>query len=119
MIKQVLVALTLLSAGCAVEAPAASFPYPASLSASTRRTGAWQQFCEQATTVPQASSLVAARGADGWELVGMSGGVLCYKRPTGDPFLAPVTSSPMAGTMSAPILRAPSYPLSTTRDPGF
>ena len=32
--------------------------------------------------MPQASALVGARGADGWELVAMYNGVLCYKRPS-------------------------------------
>jgi hypothetical protein len=50
----------------------------------------WQQFCETAASVAEASSLAGARGAEGWELVGYSGTALCFKRaaaprsPNGD-----------------------------------
>jgi hypothetical protein len=63
-----------LATSCA-EAPAA-LPPPVA-----QRQVKWQQFCEQAWNVPQASALVAARGADGWELVALYNGALCYKRP--------------------------------------
>ncbi len=66
------------------------------------RPSTWQQFCEQAPTVAHASALAVARGADGWELVGMSNGVLCFKRPMGGalearPELAPRPPAPIAG----------------------
>ena len=65
-------------------------PYPAAPVAVR-----WQQFCEQAMSVSQASWLVSSRGAEGWELVSMYNGVLCYKRP--EP-----SSSPPAAAPSAP-----------------
>src|SRR5271166_5971534 len=68
----------LFAAGCA-EAAAARPGYAPVMS--SQPVGAWQQFCEQAWNVPQASALVAARGADRWELVAMYNGALCYKRP--------------------------------------
>lgn len=97
----------LLSAGCAEPPPAAT----AFGNAPPPRRAGWQQFCEQAWNVQHASSLVAARGADGWELVAMYNGALCYKRPVFDiPRAAlpqPVPSAPAA----------PPVPL--MRDPGF
>lgn len=65
--------------GCAAEAPPP--PAYAVRGGEPAQAAQWQQFCEQAATVSQASWLVSSRGASGWELVGMSGGVLCYKRP--------------------------------------
>jgi len=41
----------------------------------------WQQFCEPATSVQEASTIAAARGADGWELVSFASGAVCFKRP--------------------------------------
>jgi hypothetical protein len=41
----------------------------------------WQQYCEPAASIPEASTLAASRGADGWELVSFSSGALCFKRP--------------------------------------
>ncbi len=41
----------------------------------------WQQFCEPASSIPEASSIAGARGNEGWELVGFFGGALCFKRP--------------------------------------
>ena len=107
MIRPALGLALLLCAGCAAEAtgPIAPSPPP-------RHTGAWQQFCEQAWNVPQASALVAARGADGWELVAMYNGALCYKRPTADPVQAR-DARPQTGPTST----TPLVPL--VRDPGF
>jgi hypothetical protein len=63
------------------------------------RPSQWQQFCEQAWNVPQASALVAARGVGGWELVAMYNGVLCYKRPVPDSSPArPPGAQPWAGS---------------------
>jgi hypothetical protein len=41
----------------------------------------WQQYCEPAASIQEASTLASARGADGWELVSFSSGALCFKRP--------------------------------------
>jgi hypothetical protein len=41
----------------------------------------WQQMCEPASSVPEASSLAGARGAEGWELVNYTPGAVCFKRP--------------------------------------
>jgi hypothetical protein len=41
----------------------------------------WQQFCEGASSISEASSMAAARGAEGYELIGFFGGALCFKRP--------------------------------------
>ena len=105
MVRCALLAL-LLCAGCA-EAPAPVAPYPTT---AFHHTGAWQQFCEQAWNVPHASSLVAARGADGWELVAMYNGALCYKRP-----IEPRPSFP--GTQANPATPGSYVPV--VRDPGF
>jgi len=100
--------LAVLCAGCAeTSAPAA-----VSYAPTPRRPGAWQQFCEQAWNVGHASSLAGARGADGWELVAMYNGVLCYKRPAPDVReYRPLTAPPGAPTSQ------PTVPM--VRDPGF
>ncbi len=109
MIRQALLLASLLCAGCAAEVPGALAPTAPS---GPRRAGAWQQFCEQAWNVPQASALVSARGADGWELVAMYNGALCYKRPAADP------SQVREGRPQvAPPGNGPFVPL--VRDPGF
>jgi hypothetical protein len=101
--RRIALALALGSLGCA-EAPApAQAP-----SFAPRRAGAWQQFCEQAWNVGHASSLAAARGADGWELVAMYNGVLCFKRPADAPL-------PTARPASSP----GASPVPVVRDPGF
>ena len=41
----------------------------------------WQQFCEPAGSIAEASTMAGARGAEGWELVGFFGAALCFKRP--------------------------------------
>jgi hypothetical protein len=107
MIRGPACAVALLLGGCSTpEGPAAQAPPPAS------RPGAviWQQFCEQAWNVPQASALVAARGAAGWELVAMYNGVLCYKRPAGE--LPPPRLPPVSPAL-------PPSPVPIVRDPGF
>ena len=55
----------------------------------------------------------ATRGADGWELVAMYNGALCYKRPAADPTLA----RPQAGAPLPPSTGGPYLPV--FRDPGF
>jgi len=44
----------------------------------------WQQFCEGASSINEASTMSAARGKQGYELIGFFGGALCFKRPTSD-----------------------------------
>lgn len=44
----------------------------------------WQQFCEPAASISEASGMAAARGVQGWELVGFFGGALCFKRPVSE-----------------------------------
>ena len=99
----------LVCAGCAEPPPAAS-PFSAQ---PPRRAAAWQQFCEQAWNVPHASALVAARGADGWELVAMYNGALCYKRPAFD--VARETRPQPSQSAPAP----PGGYVPLVRDPGF
>jgi hypothetical protein len=82
--------MAILATACAD--PPVALPPPA---APHRVT--WQQFCEQAWNVPQASALVAARGADGWELVAVYNGALCYKRP-----VEPARPAPLARTTAGP-----------------
>jgi hypothetical protein len=45
----------------------------------------WQQFCEGAGSINEASSMAGARGVEGYELVGFFGGALCFKRPAPPP----------------------------------
>jgi hypothetical protein len=93
--------LAALCAGCtagATQAPPSSAP---------RRPMIWQQFCEQAWSVPQASAMATARGAEGWELVTMYNGVLCFKRPAPEP------------EVFAPRHDRPDSPVPAVRDPGF
>ena len=40
----------------------------------------WQQFCEPAASIAEASSLAGARGTEGWELVSFANGAICFKR---------------------------------------
>jgi len=94
----------LASTGCA---DATTSPGPAA-----PHRGGWQQFCEQAWNMQQASALVAARGAEGWELVSMYNGGLCYKRPGNDPIVARP-----AGPAPRPVSGAGNVP--SQRDPGF
>jgi hypothetical protein len=106
MIRSVLLLGLLACAGCGAEAP----PFVSAPSGATRAGGGWQQFCEQAWNVAQASAFVSARGAEGWELVAMYNGVLCYKRPA------------LEGPREAHRPAAPSAPgnfVPLVRDPGF
>ena len=88
----------------------------------------WEQFCEQATSVSQASWLASSRGADGWELVSMYNGVLCYKRPepSRSPPGAPPAAPPQVMAERAPVASpgpaaGPSQGSTVPRilDPGF
>jgi hypothetical protein len=78
----------------------------------------WQQFCEQAATVAQASWLASSRGVEGWELVSMYGGVLCYKRPVPSEPL-PATPPELIGARVPAPQPAPSSLVPSILDPGF
>jgi hypothetical protein len=97
--------LAVLAAGCAAERPGPSAPRP-------RRAIAYQQFCEQVWSLPQANALAWSRGAEGWELVGVSGSVMCFKRQMIDGPLEP----PRRDVGGAP---ATSPPAPSGRDWGF
>jgi hypothetical protein len=103
----------LVLGGCS--APESLPPVQAPLAPPRPGVVVWQQFCEQAWNVGHASALAAARGAEGWELVAMYNGVLCFKRPAGEPppLRAPAAPPGPAGPMS------PMSPVPIVRDPGF
>ncbi|APR74991.1 Hypothetical protein A7982_00337 [Minicystis rosea] len=95
-----------LVAGCAetvTQPPIAAAPRPTT----------WQQFCEQAWNVQHANALASMRGSEGFELVAMYNGVLCYKRPRVDaaPHQTPPTnaSAPPSGTTFVPLVRDPGF----------
>jgi hypothetical protein len=91
-------------AGAAVtqQAGAQGYPMGPAVPAPAAPAGArWQQFCEQASSVQEASSMASARGVEGFELVAMYNGVVCFKRP----ILAGVGG--LGGSAPAP---APSVP---------
>ncbi len=67
-------------AGAAVTPRATAQGYPPAAPAPVAGPR-WQQFCEQAASVQEASSMASARGVEGFELVAMYNGVLCFKRP--------------------------------------
>lgn len=121
-----------VAAAAAVLGCAASPPPPPSYavrSAEAPAVARWEQFCEQATSVSQASWLASSRGADGWELVGMYNGVLCYKRPepprAPPPGVAPPQPPPQMVVQRAPAASpvpgpgAPQSPVPAIVDPGF
>ncbi|MEO7331813.1 MAG: hypothetical protein ABI193_24770 [Minicystis sp.] len=114
MNKAPLLALALLVIGCVAEAgpPSSSAPI-AFHGASPAR---FQQFCEQTWSVPQANEIAAARGNEGWELVAMFNGVLCFKRPV--PGRAPEQSpaTMIGGGFSGP--RPPAF-VPAVQEPGF
>ena len=107
MIRPALLSSVLLCAACAAEAP----PLPPLVAPrSESRRISWEQFCEQATSVPHANVLASARGAEGWELVAMYNGVLCYKRPS---------AAGAAEIRRDPPPLAPNPYVPIVRDPGF
>jgi hypothetical protein len=62
----------------------------------------WQQLCEPASSIAEASSMAGARGNEGWELVGFFGGALCFKRPAPQ-----VMSTSFPAPAPAPAVPAP------------
>ena len=109
MLRPLSVLVVLAAAGCAESAvpPPAFAPVPP---AATRPGGTWQQFCEQTFSVAQASLYAATRGADGWELVAMYNGVLCYKRPgSGEPPSRVYQPTPAPGSPYVPVVRDPGF----------
>jgi hypothetical protein len=41
----------------------------------------WQQMCAPVASIAEANTVAGTRGAEGWELVTLSGGAMCFKRP--------------------------------------
>ena len=107
-----ILALAACAAGCAAE----PIPSPATgADPGPRRAGplVWLQLCEQVWSVPPANELAARQGAEGWELVAMYNGVLCFKRPVPGPGLR-MESGPPIGDAA----RLPGY-MPAVREPGF
>lgn len=102
-LRSSLVAAATVLLGCAASAPPP--PNLVVRAADAPAVARWEQFCEQATSVPQASWLASSRGADGWELVSMYNGVLCYKRPepSRSPPGAPPAAPPQVMAERAPV----------------
>jgi hypothetical protein len=71
--------------------PATTVAPPPSPAAAAPASPRWQQFCEPAGSITEASTMAGTRGAEGWELVGFFGGALCFKRPE---VIAPRPSDP-------------------------
>jgi hypothetical protein len=126
--KHALVVVAFSVAGCAASPPPP--PAQALRSGEPAAVVQWQQFCEQATSVSQASWLASSRGANGWELVGMSSGVLCYKRPAAappQPEAAPPVQPPPPAILSTQASAPPPPPTAVSQtstvpriiDPGF
>jgi hypothetical protein len=88
-------------AGCAGSAAPSS-----GRDASRARPAAWQQSCAQVWSVQEADALAASRGMEGWELVALYNGVMCFKRPL------------PGGSAPAPGPRPPSS-VPAVQDPGF
>jgi hypothetical protein len=63
----------------------------------------WQQHCEQAPNVQEASNLAGVRGVEGYELVALYNGVMCFKRPV-------PSGAGAQGPAAAPYAPAPLYP---------
>ena len=121
-LRSSLVAAATVLLGCAASAPPP--PNLVVRAADAPAVARWEQFCEQATSVPQASWLASSRGADGWELVSMYNGVLCYKRP--EPSRSPPAAPPQVMAERAPVASpgpaaGPSLGSTVPRilDPGF
>jgi hypothetical protein len=107
LLRAALAAASLL-AGCAEATPEPAPPVTPSLHP---RPVVWDQFCEQAWSVPQANELTMARGSDGWELVAMYNGVLCYKRPRPDARREVAHQAPFAtpGAAFVPAVQEPGF----------
>lgn len=112
MKKNVALVLLGLGIGCGAgaaathQATAQGYPPPAQGYAPAPPAAApvagarWQQFCEQANSVQEASTLAGTRGTEGFELVAIYNGVLCFKRPMlagGAPMPSPSAPSGFPG----------------------
>ncbi len=62
----------------------------------------WEQFCEPAGSINEASSMSTARGTEGWELVGFFGGALCFKRPAATSAAPAKPGAPRTGDSAWP-----------------
>lgn len=112
----VFLAAALALTGCAASPP----PPPANALrlGDPAVTTRWEQFCEQAQNVSQASWLASSRGVEGWELVSMYAGILCYKRPVQVQPLPEASPSPvMVGARSPTPTRQ--NPVPSVIEPGF
>jgi hypothetical protein len=74
----------------------------------------WQQFCEPAASINEASSMAGARGAEGYELVGFFGGALCFKRP-----VVTEPRQPSAPAAAPATTTATARPVGDTSWPGY
>ncbi len=110
------VAAALAVTGCAASPP----PPPANAlrMGEPAVTTRWEQFCEQSQNVSQASWLASSRGNEGWELVSMYAGVLCFKRPVQIEAPGPVAPAPVMVGVRSPVPTR-SSPVPSVIDPGF
>lgn len=104
MKKNVVLLLLGLLLGCgagavATEKLSAQMPGPPMNAGGPQAVGVrWQQFCEQAGSVEDASQRAGARGMEGFELLALYNGVMCFKRPWAGAMpggAAPGTMNPM------------------------
>lgn len=92
--------LALVLSGVVAGLLAATLLVPRVMASDARATPMkWQQLCEGASSIAEASSMAAARGNEGWELIGFFGGALCFKRPA--PQVMSTTSPAAAPTPAA------------------
>ncbi len=108
--------VALVLSGIAVGVLAATLLVPRVLAEGARPAPPvkWQQFCEPAGSINEASSMAGARGVEGWELVGFFGGALCFKRPVASDGARPAgTGAAAGGTASPP------RPVGDTSWPGY
>lgn len=62
-------------------APSAATAPPAAATPPAQQRQRWEQYCSRTTSVEELSEEVRKAGLKGWELVALSGGAACYKRP--------------------------------------
>jgi hypothetical protein len=92
-LRNVALVLGGLVMGCGAGAVATKGAFavdPLSVPSQPSTGGRWQQFCEELRSSPQdVNLLLAARGAEGWEMVAIpytwtpqgAAGAVCFKRP--------------------------------------